>query len=133
MRWFWQPKPGEAVVEVSEPAESWEERYAKRTAEVAAELAALQAPVDIYRIQKDFQTGRFSVLKWSKYIYQGIRNSWANASPYSDYRAVVSGHESICANLPSHSAARGWLRAYIDPTTNRTGYDADGKPVEIEG
>src|SRR5690242_17998764 len=95
------------------------EAYHARTAELEAELEALEPPADLYQIRKRFEDGTYSIWKWSK----ALVDSWVplpimHSTPpqVRDYRYVRSGHQELKAGLPSHKAAEGWLKAYLDPT-----------------
>ena len=132
MSW-WKEKPNPALAVDTYEATSTAtatDKYAARTAELEAELAAIPIPLELYRILKDFKTGSFNVKVWRKLIYNQVtyvswRDELSGEIPYN--RSVISGWTDLCVGLPSHRAALGWLRAYLDPTTNRTSYDKDGR------
>lgn len=108
--------------------------YHARTNVLQAELEALQPPADLYRVSKDHTNGTYSVLGWAKEISEGFRTAgWTTPrgvpTPMRDDRRVLAYHHTLITGLPTHKAAEAWLRAYIDPTTNQTHYDAEGKRI----
>lgn len=88
-------------------------------AEADAEFAAIIDPPDIFHIEKDFTQGTFYVTMWSKQRFDD-----------DGYVIRWSGYDRVSPDLPTHKAAEAWLRAYLDPSTNRTAYDAQGRRIE---
>jgi hypothetical protein len=105
------------------------DKLAEREAELKAQLESIEAPPDLFRIVKDHTKGTFTVEKWSKQI-SGMVQYLPFGGPI-DLRSVSSGHDPLCSGLPTHKAAEAWLAAYLDPTTNRTCYDAEGRRIEV--
>lgn len=117
----------------------WEEhRAANETAEAKAQADydALVGPADKYRIVKNFETGVFEVRQWKKRIhrYEGMAPVYLGGGRvvpgFPATGSAEASYELLRNNLPTHKAAEAWLRAHLDPTTNLTAYDAEGRRIE---
>jgi hypothetical protein len=138
VKWWGSKAADDYIIDVLRSDELWEQERAgrlkalhARTAELEAELEALQPPPDIYRITRRFEDGTFTVWRWAKRILHRpvYVHPLQNSLTVEDCRTLWSGYDTLREGLPSHKAAEGWLRAYLDPTTNQTGYDAEGKRI----
>lgn len=105
--------------------ESWFEK----TKRLEDELAAIEAPADTFRISKDPETGTFTVSKWRKEIGGSVVPDGLGC-PAMDLRYTTSYYAPLKSGLASLKIAEAWLKQYLDPSTDRTSYDASGNRIE---
>lgn len=95
------------------------------TERLEAELAAIEPPRDLYRITKKPEDGTFTVSQWQKGIDGLVQFSGFGGRAY-DFRSIRTDWVALTSGLASLEAAEAWLKQYLDPTTNRISYDAEG-------